>query len=70
MNVRNYSQFASNKFSCSSKLYYDSKLIRDVKSKIGNSPAYFRMSYPSKIDINMAAFFNIPIYTGNLCKIL
>jgi hypothetical protein len=35
----------------SSKLYFNSKSLRKLKKKIKDYPAYFMVSYPSKIDV-------------------
>jgi hypothetical protein len=70
LNVNNHSSFSSDNFTASQKLYYDSKLVRQIKSLIGHSRAYFRISYPSYTDIRMSAFFQIPIFTGDLLKLM
>ena len=66
MSLRKHIFSNSQKLSSSERLYYDSRLIRDLKRKIADNNAYFRISYPSKTDIQMATYLNIPILSGNL----
>ena len=40
-----------------------------MKAKIGTDKAYFRVSYPSEVDVEMATYLNIPILSGNLSNI-
>lgn len=67
---KHYSVFGGNRFNTSQKLYYDSKLMREVKRKIDGCLAYFRISYPTVTDINMAVHSEIPILTGDLSKLI
>ena len=54
------------KMSLSHKLYFNSQVIRKVKRKIRDAPAYFVVSYPREINIKIAAYFKIPVMGGNL----
>jgi hypothetical protein len=44
--------------------------MREVKRRIDDCPAYFRVSYPSETDVNMSAYSGIPILTGDLVKLM
>ena len=69
LNVGRYGVFADKKLTCSERLYYDSKLVREIKRRIGSNSAYFRISYPTFTDVSMATYLGIPILTGDLIKL-
>jgi len=50
----------------STKLYYNSKVLRKLKKKIKEAAAYMVVSYPNYTDVKLSAFLNIPIFGGNL----
>ena len=52
----------------SNKYYYNSKLIRKIRKKIKDVPAYLVISYPTPTDITLSTYLNLPILGGNLLK--
>jgi hypothetical protein len=60
----------THRINISTKLYYNSKIMRRLKKKIKDFNAYFIISYPSAVDIKLSTYLNIPIFCGNLIKLL
>lgn len=54
----------------STKLYYNSKVLRKLKKKIKDVPSYLVISYPSLVDVKLAAYLNVPVLGGNLIDTL
>lgn len=52
----------------SSKLYYNTKVLRKLKKKIATSPAYLVINQPTEIDIRLSVFLGVPIYSGSFNK--
>jgi hypothetical protein len=60
----------STKLNVSTKLYYNSNVIRKLKKKIKDFASYFVISYPTAVDVKLSAYLNIPILGGNIVKLL
>ena len=54
----------------SHKLYYNSEIIRKIKRRVKDAPAYFHISYPNALNAKLSAYLNIPILSGNLHETL
>ena len=54
----------------SQKLYFNSEVLRKLKRRVKDAPAYFLVSYPTEINIKLSAFLKIPILSGHLRETL
>lgn len=53
-----------------SKLYYNSSVLRKLSKRVKEHPAYFVSSYPTTVDAKLSVFTKIPILSGNLIELL
>lgn len=54
------------RLSLTARLYYHSSTLRHIQKKVKDIPAYFVLSYPNPLNIDLAVYLKIPILSASL----